>query len=563
MNNRRCHAVLAALLDRLLSRRGIAVLLVVFSVLWFGSLDYRKLIRPDEGRYATIAHEMATTGDWVIPRLNGLIYLEKPPLQYWATATAFRTFGEHDWVARLWPALTGFLGILFAALAGCRLFGRQAGIFAALALATSFFYFVIGHLNTLDMGLSFFLQLALSSFLIAHREDSPSSTSRNWMLLAWAAAAFAVLSKGLIALVIPGATLMLYLLFTRDFTSLRRLHTLPGILLFAVLAVPWHVLAQLRTPEFANFYFLHEHFQRFLTTTHSRVQPWWYYLPLLLAAAMPWSLIALHAVADSWKQPGQTGRVLRFLTIWCGFTLLFFSASGSKLPSYILPILPALALIVGEFLSRISLRVLRLHLMAVALIAAVVLILTLVLSQHADTPDSLAMLQRYQRWLVASAAVWLSASLLALHLLSRQYGGRAILALACGAAGFSLLAMLGHESLSDTHSAWRLSREIRDKIPAGSPVYVLREFDHTLPYYLHHDLILVNYRDEMDFGLSLEPQRGVPTVAQFEVRWQADADAFAVMAPDTLKELESHGLPMQVVARDARQVIIRKPPPED
>lgn len=548
--------------DRLFSRRTLAILTLLFAVVWFGSLDYRKLIRPDEGRYAEIAREMAASGDWVTPRLNGLIYLEKPPLQYWTTAAAFRAFGEHDWVARIWPATTGFLGILLAVFTGTRLFGRQAGILAGLALGTSLFYFVIGHLNTLDMGLCFFLELALCSFLLSKHASAPSRAGRNWMALAWAAMAFAVLSKGLIALLIPAGTLIVYSMLTRDTTPWRGLRLLPGFALLLILAAPWHILAQLRTPEFADFYFLHEHLTRFLTTEHRRVQPWWYYGPLLLAAAMPWSLIAIHALIAGWKQADRSGPTLRLLIVWCAFTVAFFSASGSKLPSYILPVLPALAMLVGHFLTRIPMRTLRLHLVAVALLAAASLVLTQAAPAYIASPESLAAFTRYRGWLVASSALWLAASLAALRLISGN-PGRAVVAVACGATGFALMAMLGHETLSDSHSAWRLARELRQQIPAQAPVFVVREFDHTLPYYLQRSLILVDYRDEMDFGLSLEPGRGVPSVAEFELRWRAEPHAFAVMAENTRLELESRGLPMRIVARDPRHVVISKPDPGD
>jgi len=548
--------------DRFLSRRALAILTVLFAAIWFGSLDHRKLIRPDEGRYAAIAREMAASGDWVTPRLNGLIYLEKPPLQYWTTAAAFRAFGEHDWVARIWPATTGFLGILLVAFTGSRVFGRSAGILAGLALGTSLFYFVIGHLNTLDMGLCFFLELALCSFLLSNHGPASSRAGRNWMALAWAAMAFAVLSKGLIALLIPGGTLIAYSILTRDTAPWRGLRILPGIALLLMLAAPWHILAQLRTPEFADFYFLHEHLTRFLTTEHRRVQPWWYYGPLLLAAAMPWSLIALHALIAGWKQADRSGPALRLLICWCAFTVAFFSASGSKLPSYILPVLPALAMLVGHFLTQIPTRLLRLHFVAVALLAAVLLLLTLVVPAYIANPESLAAFSRYRGWLVASSALWLAASLVALRLIAAN-PGRAVVAVACGATGFALMAMLGHETLSDSHSAWRLSRELRHQIPAEAPLFVVREFDHTLPYYLQRNLTLVEYRDEMEFGLSLEPERGVPSMAEFELRWRAEPQAFAVMAENTRAELESRGLPMRIVARDPRHVVISKPDPGD
>src|SRR5512144_382952 len=120
-----------------ISRRVLWLLLLVVAIIWFGNLEYRKLIRPDEGRYAEIPREMVASGDWTTPRLNGLKYFEKPALQYWATATAYSLFGQHHWTARLWTALTGFLGILMTWYAGRRLFGALAGLYGALVLASS------------------------------------------------------------------------------------------------------------------------------------------------------------------------------------------------------------------------------------------------------------------------------------------------------------------------------------------------------------------------------------------------------------------------------------------
>src|SRR5258708_18418195 len=127
------------------ARTGVAVALVfVFFVAWFCTLDYRSLVRPDEGRYAEIAREMAVTGDWTTPRLNGIKYFEKPPLQYWMTAAAYKAFGEHEWTDRLWSALTGFAGVLMGGFAGARLFGQRPGFYAAIVLASRLLYAVIG-----------------------------------------------------------------------------------------------------------------------------------------------------------------------------------------------------------------------------------------------------------------------------------------------------------------------------------------------------------------------------------------------------------------------------------
>jgi 4-amino-4-deoxy-L-arabinose transferase-like glycosyltransferase len=220
---------------RLLSKRFL-LLLVLFGIAWFGTLDHRRLINPDEGRYAEIPREMVASGDWTTPRLNDIKYFYKPPLQYWATATAFTVFGEHHWTARLWPALTGFAGILLAAFTAGRLFSPTAGIISGAVLAGSVLWNVIGHANTLDMGVSFFLAAAVFAACLA--ESLPAAESRRWLDGAWVLLALAVLSKGLIGLVLPAATVIVYMLWQRDWGFLWRLRPFRGLALLLAITAP-------------------------------------------------------------------------------------------------------------------------------------------------------------------------------------------------------------------------------------------------------------------------------------------------------------------------------------
>ncbi|MEY2633067.1 MAG: hypothetical protein RIR00_1721, partial [Pseudomonadota bacterium] len=337
-----------------LSRRSLALLLLVFTLAWFGSLDYRKLVRPDEGRYAEIPREMAVTGDWVTPRLNGIKYFEKPALQYWATAAAFKTFGENEWTARLWPALTGYLSVLLAFFLGQRLFGFRAGLIGALCLGSGLFTLVISHINTLDMGFSFFLQLALTGLILANHSDTLDSARRRWMLLTWGAMGLAVLSKGIVTLVLCGGTLVTYSLLCRDLGPWRRLEWLRGLALFLLVTAPWFVAVSLANPEFFHFFFIHEHFERFLTKVHQRYQPPWYFAGVFLVGTLPWTLMMLQGWLSAWRRE-SSGRFQpqRMLFVWALVVIGFFSTSSSKLPSYILPMAPALAVLTGLALSHL------------------------------------------------------------------------------------------------------------------------------------------------------------------------------------------------------------------
>ena len=146
--------------------RGWWLLLLAALLIWCANLDYRKLALSDEGRYSEIPRYMAQSGDWVTPRLNGIKYFEKPALQYWATAAAYKVFGESEWTARIWPALTGFAGLLLVYFVGMRLHGAAAGFYAALVLGSSLLYAGMAHILTLDMGLAFFMALAMAGILL-------------------------------------------------------------------------------------------------------------------------------------------------------------------------------------------------------------------------------------------------------------------------------------------------------------------------------------------------------------------------------------------------------------
>ena len=223
-----------------MTRRLQVILLIAFSLIWFSNLEYRKLVNPDEGRYAEIAREMVASGDWTTPRLNDIKYFEKPALQYWATATAYTLFGEHQWTARLWSALTGFLGVIMVFLAGRRLFGEETGWNAALVLASSLLWVLIAHVNTLDMGVSFFLSAAICAFVLAQQDGVGARTRLGWMLASWAALALAVLSKGLIGLILPAAALAAYTLIERDWSLPGRSRIFTGIVQVGVRLVQHH-----------------------------------------------------------------------------------------------------------------------------------------------------------------------------------------------------------------------------------------------------------------------------------------------------------------------------------
>ena len=537
------------------------VLLVAFTAVWFSNLEYRKLVNPDEGRYAEVPREMVASGDWITPRLNDIKYFEKPALQYWATAAAYSLFGEHQWTARLWSALTGFLGVLMVFFTGRRLFGADAGWYAALVLGSSLLWVLVGHVNTLDMGVSFLLSAAVCAFLLAQHDAAKERARSRWMLAAWAALALALLSKGLIGLVLPGAALFLYILIERDWRLPGRLRLVAGITLLLALALPWFVAVSLANPEFFRFFFIHEHFERFLTRQHGRYEPPYYFIPVLLAGMLPWTLTLIDALARAWKRdPQQRFQVRRFLFLWAAVVFVFFSASSSKLLPYILPMFPALALLIGARLTQLGARALAWQALPAALAGIVVLALVPGIERYASREVEVEMFRDYADWLIAAGLLQIAGAAACARLAWRGRAAAALVVLAFAGLVFAQLVLSGHESLSRAKSAYHIVQEIKPELKPGMPFYSVDTYDQSLQFYLRRSTTMVAYKDELGFGIEQEPEKFIPELAQFERNWNAGREALALMSPATYATLRAQGLPMRVVARDTRRIIVARHP---
>ena len=561
-------------MDRSSTKR-IWWLLIAVAVIWFSNLEYRKLIKPDEGRYAEVPREMVASGDWVTPRLNGLKYFEKPPLQYWTTAAAYEVFGEHQWTSRLWTALTGFGGILLVWFAGLRLFGREAANYAAILLGSSMLYALMAHINTLDMGVTFFITLGIVSLLLG-QSQTDKNKQRNWMVLAWASLGLAVLSKGLMGLVLPGAALFLYMVVQRDFSVLKRMHWLPGLAVFLLVTVPWFYLVMKANPEFFQKFFIYEHFTRFTTKELGRYQPWYYFIPILLAGMLPWTVLMFDTLLRSWRTSGlpdadSRGRAFnaaRFLLVWAVFIYLFFTVSGSKLPSYLLPMFPALALLMGRQLAEMNTR--RLFWQIAPMLPLLLLAASFApfTSRLADTPLQLQGYSAYAWWLTVAALVWLLGVIAALVLLSRPKsvppGARdhkfaAVLVLAISTLLAAQLGTSGYNTIARERSAYYIAEAIRPYVKADEPLYSVDTYEQTLPFYLKRTFTLVQYQDEMAFGIMQEPQRYIPDYASFAKVWQAQPEALAIMPVWTYARLKQLRLDMKIIYEDPQYIVVNKP----
>lgn len=545
------------------SRAVAGVLLLAFVTLWLYTLGARTLVPSDEARYAEMAREMVATGDWITPRLNGIKYFEKPPLQTWMNALTFSAFGLGEWQARLWTGLCGLFGIFLTAYTGQRLFGSRAGINAGLVLGSCLLWDALGHFNALDMGLAAMMTLALCGLLLAQRTGATPNERRNWMLACWAGMALAVMSKGLIGIVLPGAVLVLYTLFSRDWGIWKRLHLFAGLLLFFAITVPWFVLVSLKNPEFARFFFIHEHFERFLTKVHRREGAWHYFIPILILGIVPWLGLLIQSLWAARKDGSNGFRPKTLLLVWSVFIFVFFSVSSSKLPSYILPIFPALALLIGLHLERASHRTLMFNAGLTALAGAAGLAYAPKIPGLGETGIEHALYTAYQPWLVACFALALAGGLLA-ALLARRARQWSIVVLA--AAGFlaTQAAMLGHEPLGRDKAGLDHVPAIEAEMTPDTRLYAVGAYEQALPFYLRRTFTLVGHTDEMTFGLEQEPQLWIPTYEAFAEQWTTDRaagrKAIGVFSHDAWAELRKAGLPARVIAEDWRRVIATNDP---
>jgi 4-amino-4-deoxy-L-arabinose transferase-like glycosyltransferase len=331
--------------------RALLLLVVLPAALLYPCLGFA-LFEPDESRYAEIPREMLQRGELVVPRLQGEPYLDKPPLLYWLVAAGYRLFGVSAASARLVPALALHGCVLLVYLLGRRSLGEHAAFRGALLLGLAPGFSSMGRLLLLDGLLTFWATLALFSAFEALRGRR---LRWGWWLLAAAACGLGVLTKGPIALVLLLPPLGLYRWLTGQGVRPGRVAWGAFLLVLAGVALPWFVALSVRIPAFVSYFFWEQNVLRFLTPAE-HVRGVWFYVPVLLMALLPGTLLVVPLVrfllsgepAVAARRPAELG----FVLLAGGWCVLFFTLSACKLPTYILPALPPLALALGYFLAH-------------------------------------------------------------------------------------------------------------------------------------------------------------------------------------------------------------------
>lgn len=535
----------------------VFVIALILALLALSELGTRRLADPDEGRYSEISREMAQSNDFVTPRLNGLKYFEKPPMQYWATAIAFKLLGESEFSARLYTFLCALGCIFIIGYTGGRLYGIDTGIYAAMALVSSWYFTAFTQIVTLDTGLTFWMTLGVCGFLIAQSAANEASR-RRWMLIAWAGMAGAVLSKGLIGIVFPSAAIFFYCLTQRDWRLLARLEWFYGLAIFFALTVPWHAMVASINPEFAHFYFIHEHFERFFTTVHRREAPWWTFVAITFLGLLPWGLALLPAALNGWrntalrigKPDGSTFAPLKFVLIFSTFVLFFFSISSSKLPGYILPIFPALALLIGAYLKDAphkSLAWLMLPTIMLALGGAFA-----AWKSFSATGNLM----------IAGLLIWAMATLIAFVMLQRGHKWLGITTMAIAMPIMILFTARGFDATSPKKLSYAVAEAINQRITPETRLYSIKIYDQSLPFYLKRTLTLVEYVDEFEMGQKARPAKHIASIKDLPAAWSMPGPAIAIIQPDAVNELKALNINFEIIYQDQRRVAIKKTEPK-
>jgi 4-amino-4-deoxy-L-arabinose transferase-like glycosyltransferase len=516
-----------------MNRRAVALFFLSVAILYYSALGTVPLLEPDEGRYAEIPREMLARGDFVTPHLNGVVYLEKPPLFYWGNAISFALFGQSEFSARFFTATVSIAGVLLTYWMGAALAGPRAGLFSAMVLSTSLYHYVVGRINTLDMTLAVTMIVAIfPAFLYL----SGKRESRGYLLLSYAGAALAFLAKGLIGIVFPGAILLLWMLLSRRHREIGKAVSLPGIALFLAIALPWVLLVQRANPDFLWFFFVREHFLRFTTKVHERYNPFWYFLPIVIGGLLPWLAFARRAVRAAWDARGAylPAEDRRFLFCWVLFVLLFFSFSRSKLATYATPLFPPLAVLFGRALDLWADREdggvrCRFPLALAGILAAGILLFP-PFTRHAIEPSrwvplcalpaalilAWGAMPLFVRRLSAERVVYLSFLLLALFLTSLNRPAAAYLG--------------QYKSVKNLSSV--LSASLRE----GDVVAQYQTYRQGISFYTKRRCVLVNEVGELEFGAARAADRKAYFLddAAFLALWNSKERVFCVGRRDSL-----------------------------
>lgn len=515
-------------------RQDAIVLALVISILFGMFLGSRPLTTPDEGRYAEIPREMVVSHDYLTPQINGIQYFEKPPLFFWVQSASIKLFGVNDWSVRVMNALIALFGCLITYWAGRELYNRRTGLLSAVILATSALYFGLARYITLDMPLSVMLSSALFCFILGEQSEL-TATRRKYFLLMYVFCALATLTKGLIGIFLPGAVLFIWVLVMNRWRDIPRYYVISGAVLLFAIAAPWHILMQLKHPDFFHFYFMEQHFLRYLTSISGREKPLWYLPVILLGGLLPWCAWLPQAIKAHWPasmRERQNYATEIFLILWALVIFVFFWVSQSQLSPYILPIFPALALILGRYFDGVlSKTPEKSRGFSLGVAAYVVLTLTLAVGGFifygGKDPKMLITIALLASSTLATAlAFWRASPQIVLTTLIATF------TVFFWSLTFSI-------PPTDTRSIKPLANIIKPLLKDSDIVVSYLDYYHDLPVYLERRILVVHWWGELTYGITHQDATGLwMQDKDFWPLWQKPGRMFMIMSLKDYRSLK-------------------------
>jgi 4-amino-4-deoxy-L-arabinose transferase-like glycosyltransferase len=518
-------------------RHVVTILLLSYVFLFHAMGDY-SLKEPDEGRYAEIPREMIELNDYVVPHLNYARYFEKPPLFYWAVAASYKVFGVSEWSFRFPNALSALLCVIALYFSIRRWFGERVAFISSLILESSFGFFAMARIVTIDMFFTLWLFLSLLSFYGYYRERN-----RLFIYLFYGAMALATLAKGPVVLILMGATLLIYLLSEGNLAFLKEMRPVHGILIYGIITLPWMVLISLREKGFFYFFFIDQHVLRFLTTRHKRSGPLYYFIPVLIGGMFPWSLFIPRALVSLWKK-----KELRLFFIWSGVVFVFFSISGSKLPPYILPLFPSLAIVIGYLFNEkweeyagwnyemVGYLIIFLAFSGAALFQMNGAFIRMV---GAIAMDARSILEGLKTFSVVISIV--SLLLVCLFLISRRFKTYSFWfsSLTLFSSFLVLLIMLNTNTLDSLNTTKRLSDIVNREGNNVRYLLTYGSFEETLPFYTKRRVLVASYKGELEMGSACDDTKAFfLTDADFVKLFNGNSGVYCVVKASKLLRLK-------------------------
>ncbi len=476
----------------------IGIFILAIFYLYLAHLGSYHLMDPDEGRYHEIPREMLLSGNFITPYLNGVEYFEKPILQYWLTAGMMKIFGISEFAGRLVPAFAGIGCIGLVGWLGNMMFNSRTGILASVILATSCLNLVVASINIIDMLLTFFILACMTFFYAFER-----SQQKKWLLLFYIAMGLGVLTKGLVAIILPMGILFWYTIITKRPRLFLKLFYLPGILAFFIVTVPWFYLVCQADKDFFYFFFIREHFLRFTTKMHDRFQPWWFFTPFIILGMMPWTgfLISLFSKKGIIRQTqSQRNRFdIIFLLLWFIIIFVFYSISDSKLVPYIMPCWAPMVLLVAASIKRFDEQKSWLcHSFAINSILCLGFVFALV--GYIFVSNYLTFNEFIAEGGILTASLFLGTIAAIITWIKTHQIYNTVFILCIMAFFFGLGLHNVQKEIHNNQSAYYVSQQINTLNTQDALIINYGEFYHGTVFYTGQRVALANFKGELEFG---------------------------------------------------------------